>query len=180
MIRAVAVTTAVYLVLFGAGLSLCLVLSRKIDKQMSGLVQNAAALHGGGEITASERELQEVRKVREAIARAKMELEAREKRQQLLINELNHRVKNSLAPCSLSPVNVSDVKLRPPIRRLTSGLSPSQRLTTSLLAPTGPPLPYASSRLRPWLLNWTASSSWDPSWRSTARRRSVSPWCSMS
>ncbi|RYG85868.1 MAG: sensor histidine kinase [Alphaproteobacteria bacterium] len=86
-----------YSLLLILAVGLTVTLSRKIGRQMETLVDHAAALREGRPIQAPPGELAEVRKVREAIADASEDLAAREKRHVLMVNELNHRVKNSLA-----------------------------------------------------------------------------------
>ncbi len=86
-----------YSVVLILAVGLAIVLSRKIGRQMDALVGHADALREGRPIKASPGELREVSRVREAIAQASVDLAAREKLHGLMVNELNHRVKNSLA-----------------------------------------------------------------------------------
>jgi two-component sensor histidine kinase len=93
------------LTLLAIGASAALVFSRGISGEVRALVAGARLMAAGGEMPAqSTGGLREIGEVRDALHAASRQLRAREAeekrahaRQQLMINELNHRVKNTLA-----------------------------------------------------------------------------------
>lgn len=98
VIQSVAVATGVFGLLLVLGIGMALFVSRGINRQVSGLVAAARAIGEGqpvGEPTG--RSLEEVAAIHDALAVASRELKTREDRQKVMINELNHRVKNTLA-----------------------------------------------------------------------------------
>ena len=96
--RAVAVGTSVFLLLLGLGIWLALVYSGRINQDMRRLVRDASAIGRGETLPpAPSDSLEEIAAVHDALRAASQELQAREERQGVMINELNHRVKNTLA-----------------------------------------------------------------------------------
>jgi two-component sensor histidine kinase len=96
--RSVAVGTGVFLLLLILGIALSLIYSRRINKEIGRLVAAAAAIGRGDTLPPPKRDsLEEIAAVHEALREASRELKAREERQGVMINELNHRVKNTLA-----------------------------------------------------------------------------------
>ena len=96
--RSVAVGTGIFLLLLALGVGLALVYSRRINRDMRRLVQDASAIGRGETLTpAPQDSLEEIAAVHAALMTASQELKAREERQGVMINELNHRVKNTLA-----------------------------------------------------------------------------------
>ncbi|AZS20403.1 MULTISPECIES: sensor histidine kinase [unclassified Caulobacter] len=96
--RAVAVGTGVFLLLLGLGIWLALVYSGRINQDMRRLVHDASAIGRGEPLPPAPGDsLEEIAAVHDALRTASQELQAREERQGVMINELNHRVKNTLA-----------------------------------------------------------------------------------
>jgi two-component sensor histidine kinase len=86
------------------GLLLALAFSRQISRQVRSLAQDAMIITDNQIVGSQANDLSEIAQVREALHRASMSLRAREDeqaaaaaRQNVMINELNHRVKNTLA-----------------------------------------------------------------------------------
>lgn len=108
-LRAGAVRAVTYIalatgVLMALGLSLALLLGRRISREVRSLMEDAQTITRGGEIAPRPRDLLETSEVRRALRHVSSELRQREAeragaaaRQQVMINELNHRVKNTLA-----------------------------------------------------------------------------------
>lgn len=96
--RSVAVGAGVFLLLLLLGIGLSLTYARRINVEMGRLVADAGAI-GRGETLApvGADSLEEIAAVHEALREASHELKARQERQGVMINELNHRVKNTLA-----------------------------------------------------------------------------------
>ncbi len=95
---AVAAATGVFVLLLILGVGLALFFSRGINDQVGRLVAAAEAIGEGRPVIAPEgRNLEEIVAIHDALAAASRELKAREDRQAVMINELNHRVKNTLA-----------------------------------------------------------------------------------
>jgi two-component sensor histidine kinase len=91
-------TAAIFPLLLLLGVSMALFLANRINREVVGLVEDAGAIGEGRPLDAGKRGgLAEIAAVREALVAASHELEAREARQAVMINELNHRVKNNLA-----------------------------------------------------------------------------------
>jgi len=95
--------TAASLLLLAIGATVALVVSRDISAAVRGLGADAKALAAGQEIALVTDRFREIAEVRAALHDAADQLRAREaeeqrahQRQQLMINELNHRVKNTL------------------------------------------------------------------------------------
>jgi two-component sensor histidine kinase len=95
--------TAASLLLLIIGAAVALAVSREISAAVRGLGADAKALAAGEEIALVQDRFQEIAEVRAALHDAAAQLRAREaeelrahQRQQLMINELNHRVKNTL------------------------------------------------------------------------------------
>ena len=95
--------TLASLMLLVIGAAVALAVSREISAAVRGLGADAKALAAGEEIAVIQDRFQEIAEVRAALHDASVQLRAREaqelrahQRQQLMINELNHRVKNSL------------------------------------------------------------------------------------
>lgn len=96
--RSVVVGAGLFVLLLALGISLSLVYSRRINGELSRLVSDAAAIGRGESLPpAPPRSLEEISTVHAALRAASGELKAREERQGVMINELNHRVKNTLA-----------------------------------------------------------------------------------
>lgn len=71
--------------------------SRAISGELAALERDARAVGHGEVVPGRKGGIGSFDRVQEALSRASIELDLREKRQKLLINELNHRVKNTLA-----------------------------------------------------------------------------------
>ncbi|MDI1366300.1 MAG: sensor histidine kinase, partial [bacterium] len=90
--------TGVFVLLLTLGLGLALYFSRGISRDVGRIAAAARAIGQGQPIVApTRRGLEEIDAIRAALSAASGELQAREERQTLMINELNHRVKNTLA-----------------------------------------------------------------------------------
>lgn len=88
---------AVFLLLGGLSLVAVRDQSNAISHELEALEQDAAALGGGGIVSPRPGRIASMAKVQKALSCASVELDRRDQRQTLLINELNHRVKNTLA-----------------------------------------------------------------------------------
>ena len=100
--RSVWLAGAVFLLLLTLGIGLSLVYSRRINDEMRRLVADADAIGRGETLSPADPDgqpdsLEEIAAVHAALREASRELRAREERQGVMINELNHRVKNTLA-----------------------------------------------------------------------------------
>jgi two-component sensor histidine kinase len=96
--RSVVLGAGVFLALLALGIALSLVYSRRINDEMRQLVLDADAIGRGETLPpANPDSLEEIAAVHAALREASRELKAREERQGVMINELNHRVKNTLA-----------------------------------------------------------------------------------
>ncbi|RRN66458.1 sensor histidine kinase [Caulobacter sp. 602-1] len=96
--RAVAVGTGIFLLLLVLGVALALVYSRRINQEIRRLVSDAGAIGRGETLPPADPDsLEEIAAVHAALRQASRELKTREERQEVMINELNHRVKNTLA-----------------------------------------------------------------------------------
>ena len=96
--RSVALGGGLFLLLLGLGIATALVYSRRINDEMRQLVLDAQAIGRRESLPpASPGSLEEIAAVHAALRSASRELKAREERQGVMINELNHRVKNTLA-----------------------------------------------------------------------------------
>ena len=96
--RSVALGGGVFLLLLVLGIALSLFYARRINEEMGRLVSEAAAIGRGETLPPAGAEgLEEIAAVRAALRSASRELKARQERQEVMINELNHRVKNTLA-----------------------------------------------------------------------------------
>jgi len=96
--RSVALGTGIFLLLLVLGLGLSLVYSRRINAEMGRLVSDAGVIGRGETLPPADPDgLEEIAAVHAALREASRELKAREDRQGVMINELNHRVKNTLA-----------------------------------------------------------------------------------
>ena len=96
--RAVAVGTGIFLLLLVLGVALALVYSRRINQEIRRLVSDADAIGRGETLPPADPDsLEEIAAVHAALRQASRELKTREERQEVMINELNHRVKNTLA-----------------------------------------------------------------------------------
>jgi len=90
--------TGIFLLLLLMGGALALFVSKQINLEVGRLVSDAGAIGRGEPIkTTGEHGLEEIAAVHMALMAASAELKAREDRQAVMINELNHRVKNTLA-----------------------------------------------------------------------------------
>jgi two-component sensor histidine kinase len=85
------------------GVTVAIVVSRDISAAVRGLSADAKAMAAGEQVALVQDRFQEIAEVRAALHDASIQLRAREaeelrahQRQQLMINELNHRVKNTL------------------------------------------------------------------------------------
>ncbi|MBI1683866.1 sensor histidine kinase [Caulobacter hibisci] len=91
-------TATVFPFLLLLGIGLALFFANRVNREVAGLVEDAATIGEGRPLSAGRGDgLAEIAAVREALVAASRELEAREARQAVMINELNHRVKNNLA-----------------------------------------------------------------------------------
>ncbi len=88
---------AVFLLLGGLSLVAVHNQSNAISRELEALEKDAAALGGGGIVPPRRGRIATMAKVQKALSCASVELSRRDERQTLLINELNHRVKNTLA-----------------------------------------------------------------------------------
>jgi len=96
--RSVLVGGGVFLALMVLGIALSLLYARRINGEMRRLVRDATAIGRGETLPPSDPDgLEEIAAVHDALREASRELKAREERQAVMINELNHRVKNTLA-----------------------------------------------------------------------------------
>ena len=90
--------------LLAIGLGVALLVARRISREVRSLMTDAHTITRGGAIAPRPRDLLETSQVRRALRHVSSELQQREQertaasaRQQVMINELNHRVKNTLA-----------------------------------------------------------------------------------
>jgi two-component sensor histidine kinase len=83
--------------LLAVSLMLAWALSRGLNRQVRSVVDDAAALAGGAVTPPREGLIAELAAIQGAISRASHDLAARERRHALMVNELNHRVRNTLA-----------------------------------------------------------------------------------
>ncbi|RYE64795.1 MAG: sensor histidine kinase [Oxalobacteraceae bacterium] len=95
--QAVSVVLAVFGALMLASLFFARRQSRLITAEMEGLAEDARVVSAGGLVSRRASSILDVDRVQEAFHDASVELHRRGERQSLLINELNHRVKNTLA-----------------------------------------------------------------------------------
>jgi len=96
--RAVALGTGVFLLLVLLGVGLSLIYSRRINQEIARLVSDARLIGRGETLPPDASDsLEEIAAVHTALRQASGELKTREERQGVMINELNHRVKNTLA-----------------------------------------------------------------------------------
>ncbi|HJV41215.1 sensor histidine kinase [Caulobacter sp.] len=96
--RSVVMGGGVFLVLLALGIALSMVYARRINAEMRRLVSDATAIGRGETLPpADPGGLEEIAAVHAALREASDELKARQERQSVMINELNHRVKNTLA-----------------------------------------------------------------------------------
>jgi two-component sensor histidine kinase len=96
--RSVWLAGGIFVLLLVLGICLALVYSRRINGEMRRLVAAAAAIGRGETLPPTDPDsLEEIAAVHAALRDASSELKAREDRQGVMINELNHRVKNTLA-----------------------------------------------------------------------------------
>jgi len=86
---------AVGLLLLGMGLSR--IVSGVLMRELGELERDAERLGHGRPVTPRPSRIENIERVQSALSAASAELRSRGARQQLLINELNHRVKNTLA-----------------------------------------------------------------------------------
>ena len=86
---------AAVLLLLGAGLSR--IFGNAIIRELHALEHDAEVLGHGGDVAPRSGQITNVNRVQSALSAAAAELRLRSERQQLMINELNHRVKNTLA-----------------------------------------------------------------------------------
>ncbi len=100
----VGLLTLAGLVLLAIGATVASLFSRDISVAVRGLVIDAKAVAAGETVSTAPDSLKEIAEVRAALHDAAAQLRAREadehrarQRQRLMINELNHRVKNTLA-----------------------------------------------------------------------------------
>lgn len=92
-------TAAIFPLLLLLGIGMALFFANRINREVAELVEDAGAIGEGRPLATGKSAggLAEIAAVREALVAASHELEAREARQAVMINELNHRVKNNLA-----------------------------------------------------------------------------------
>ncbi|WP_297515097.1 sensor histidine kinase [uncultured Caulobacter sp.] len=98
MNRSVVIGSGVFLLLLVLGIGLSLAYARRINDEIRSLVRDAGAIGRGESLPAAPPGgLEEIAAVHTALRHASRELAARQERQGVMINELNHRVKNTLA-----------------------------------------------------------------------------------
>ncbi|MDG2523481.1 HWE histidine kinase domain-containing protein [Caulobacter segnis] len=102
--KSLALLSAAFLTLLALGVTAAIMVSRRISREVVSLMGDAAAIGRGGVVQERPRDLFEtaevrgaLREVSQALAERENERQAADNRQQLMINELNHRVKNTLA-----------------------------------------------------------------------------------
>ncbi len=96
--RSVALGAGIFLLLLVLGIALSLIYSRRINDEIRQLVLDADAIGRGETLPpANPDSLEEIAAVHAALRAASRELKTRQDRQGVMINELNHRVKNTLA-----------------------------------------------------------------------------------
>lgn len=102
--RAVAVMSAAAALLLGAGALLAVLFSKRISREVRSLMEDAQVIADGAVVEPRPRDLAETAEVRRSLRILSLLLRDREaeretasSRQRLMINELNHRVKNTLA-----------------------------------------------------------------------------------
>lgn len=95
--RSLARIGAASVVLLGLGLALSWLASRGITRRLRALVEDAERLGRGEGVPARPAGAAELQAIQDALSHASAELLARQQRHRLLVNELNHRVKNTLA-----------------------------------------------------------------------------------
>jgi len=96
--RGVATATGIFGLLLILGIGLALFFSRGINRGVGRLVAAAQAIgQGQAVVTPADKGLAEIAAIHVALSDASRELQIREERQTVMMNELNHRVKNTLA-----------------------------------------------------------------------------------
>ena len=96
--HSVMAATGVFMLLLILGIGLALFFSRGINREVGRLMAAARTIGLGRPVVApAEPGLEEIAAIHVALSDASRELQAREERQKVMINELNHRVKNTLA-----------------------------------------------------------------------------------
>ncbi|MBU4434972.1 MAG: histidine kinase [Alphaproteobacteria bacterium] len=96
--RSAMAATGIFGLLSILGFGLALFFSRGINREVGRLAAAARAIGQGQPVVTPTREgLEEIAAIHVALSAASRELQTREERQTLMINELNHRVKNTLA-----------------------------------------------------------------------------------
>ncbi|NQE64612.1 sensor histidine kinase [Caulobacter sp. RHG1] len=96
--RSVITGAGVFVLLLGMGLALSLAYARRINGEMRQLILDADAIGRAESLPPADPDtLDEIAAVHAALRTASQELKIREERQGVMINELNHRVKNTLA-----------------------------------------------------------------------------------
>ena len=95
--QSVSIVLAVFGALLLASLAFARHQSRLITREMDALAGDANVVSGGGLVDRRASSILEVDRVQAAFRDASVELHRRGERQSLLINELNHRIKNTLA-----------------------------------------------------------------------------------
>lgn len=94
----VATATGVFGLLLILGIGLALFFSRGINREVGRLVAAAQAIgQGQAVVMPADKGLAEIAAIHVALSDASRELQIREERQIVMMNELNHRVKNTLA-----------------------------------------------------------------------------------
>jgi two-component sensor histidine kinase len=95
--RALAATGVAALLLLGLSLVAAHLFSQPLDRALRRLAQAGSALGLRERVTAEPEGIREVAEVRQALARASTDLAEHEASRELVLHELNHRVKNTLA-----------------------------------------------------------------------------------
>jgi two-component sensor histidine kinase len=95
--RMAAIVLAVFLSLLLLSLQIARYASRRIAAEISALERDALTLSAGQIVAHRTASIANIDRVQSALSHASVELHTRAERQVLLINELNHRVKNTLA-----------------------------------------------------------------------------------
>jgi two-component sensor histidine kinase len=131
--RAVALGTGVFLLLLVLGVALSVVYSRRINQEIGRLVSDARLIGRGETLPPADPDsLEEIAAVHAALRQASRELKTREERQAVMINELNHRVKNTLAT-----VQALARQTFAKIPNSTDGSAPLEVFTDRLIALSG-------------------------------------------
>ena len=95
--RMAAIVLCVFLLVLAFSLAIARHASRRIAGDIGDLERDALTVSGGGLVPRRPASIANIDRVQAALSQASIELDTRAERQVLLIHELNHRVKNTLA-----------------------------------------------------------------------------------